>query len=70
MLAVVLKRSRLGIIFSCHQLVHKGIASFDDFGYFLDLSLFDLFIEHFFIFYVFSSVGLFCCLSDIKLFAG
>lgn len=69
-LAIVLKCSCFRIIFSCHQLVYEGIASFYDFGYFLNLSFFDFFIEDFFILNVFSSVRFFCCLSDIKLFAG
>ena len=71
MLAVILQRSCVWIVFPRHELIDKGVASFDDFGDFLNLSFFNLLIEDFFIFSIVSSLTwAFGSLSDVELFVG
>lgn len=70
MFAVVFQNSKFWVIFPCHQLVHKSVASFNYFCYLLNLSFLDFLIEYFLIFSVIWTICFFSCLSDIEFFIG
>jgi len=70
MFAVVFQNSEFWIIFPCHQLIHKSVASFNYFRYLLNLSFLDFLIKYFLIFSVIWTICFFSCLSDVKLFIG
>lgn len=69
-LTVIFKNSKLWIVFSCHQLIYKSIASFNYFRYFFNLSFLDFFVEDLFIFSVIWTTDFFDCMVNIELFVG
>ena len=56
------------IIFPCHQLIDKCIASLNDFGYFLNLPFLNLFVESFLILSIFRTAKLFVLSCNVEFF--
>ncbi len=68
-LTVTFQNSILCGVFSGHQLIHKGVASFDDFSDFFYLSFLNFFIENLFVLCIIQSMsGFFGCMGDVELF--